>query len=266
MHTYRIDPPGARLAYHDLPGQDPACVFLHGLGASSSADFTEIAGFPTLLPYRRILVDFLGFGFSERPHDFSYTLDAHAQTILALLEETSVLHRPFVLIGHSMGGAVAITVAAKRPRRLAGLVIAEGNLDPGGGMVSRPIAEQTEAQFLDHGYGRFLQVLAARHQISAYAASVRIADPLALYRSAVSLKAGTTPTMREQLVAVPQPRTYLFGEDSLPDPDEHRLKQDGINVGVIPSAGHNMMHDNPAGFANAVAHSVARCEAAPDSR
>ncbi|MBN1858977.1 alpha/beta fold hydrolase [Candidatus Bipolaricaulota bacterium] len=260
MHTQRIDPPGACLCYHDLPGRDPACVFLHGLGASSSADFTEIAGLAPMLPYRRILVDFFGFGFSERPHDFSYTLDAHARTIFLLLGHLRIPQQSCILIGHSMGGAVAITLTATDMCNAGGIVIAEGNLDPGGGVVSRPIAEQTEAQFLETGYARFLDILAQRPHVATYAASARVADPLALYRSAVALKAGTSPSMRERLATLSLPRMYLFGDESLPNPDEPWLRQQGIAVEVIASAGHNMMHENPSGVADAIARAVSRWE------
>ena len=259
MHTYRIDPPGAYLAYHDFPGEDPVCLFLHGLGASSSADFPEIAAFPALRRYRSILVDFFGFGFSQRPHGFSYSLDAHARTVVSLLKHLAIPHRSCVLIGHSMGGAVAITAAATTSSPFAGLVIAEGNLDAGGGIVSRPIAAQTETEFLSRGYAGFLRILDGRPHFSDYAASVRAADPLALHRSAVSLKEGTTPTMRERFVTLQVPRTYLFGEKSLPNPDEQSLPRHGLTVDIIPAAGHNMMHDNSAGFADALAHAVTRC-------
>ncbi len=260
MHTRRIDPPGACLCYHDLPGRNPTCVFLHGLGASSSADFTELASLPRLLPYRRILVDFFGFGFSERPQRFSYTLDDHAQVISSLLRQLGLSERSCIFVGHSMGGAVAITLAATAVSRPGGLVIAEGNLDPGGGVVSRPIAEQTESQFLDTGYRRFLDILAQRPHVATYAASARVADPLALYRSAVSLKAGTVPTMRERLGSLQLPRMFLFGEESLPNDDEEWLEQHGIAVEVIASAGHNMMHENPSAVADAVARAASRWE------
>ncbi len=260
MHTYRIDPPGACLAYHDFPGEDPVCLFLHGLGASSSADFPEIAAFPALRRYRSILVDFFGFGFSRCPSSFPYTLEAHARTVVSLLKHLAIPHRSCVLIGHSMGGAVAITAAATTSSPFAGLVIAEGNLDAGGGIVSRPIAAQTETEFLSRGYAEFLRVLDRRPDVSDYAASVRAADPLALHRSAVSLKEGTTPTMRERFVSLRAPKTYLFGEKSLSDPDRQSLRQHGITVDIIPAAGHNMMHDNPAGFADAVARAIDRCQ------
>jgi pimeloyl-ACP methyl ester carboxylesterase len=68
----------AHLCYHDLPGEEPVCVYLHGLGSASSADFPHIARHRQLARYRALLIDLLGYGFSERPAAFSHTLAAHA--------------------------------------------------------------------------------------------------------------------------------------------------------------------------------------------
>ena len=65
MRAHFLPEIGASLCYHDLPGRGPVCVYLHGLGSASSADFPEVAHHPRLAPYRALLVDFLGFGFSE---------------------------------------------------------------------------------------------------------------------------------------------------------------------------------------------------------
>ncbi|UCF10947.1 MAG: alpha/beta hydrolase [Candidatus Bipolaricaulota bacterium] len=162
------------------------------------------------------------------------------------------------LVGHSMGGSIAITLAAARPDLVGRLVVAEGNLDPGGGMVSRPIAAQSETAFVQRGYDRSLAVLDQRSDAASYAATVRAADRVGLYRSAVGLLRGTTPTMRERLLAADVPRTFIFGELSLPDEDEHLLPEHGVYIEVVPAAGHDMMHDNPTGFAKAVAAGISR--------
>ena len=87
---------------------------------------------PSLAGYHSVLIDFLGFGFSDRPEGFGYTLEDHAQTVAELHDHLGLRH--CALIGHSMGGSVAITLAAIRPEIVSRLVIAEGNLDPGGGI------------------------------------------------------------------------------------------------------------------------------------
>lgn len=56
-----------------------------------------------------LLVDLLGYGFSDRPMNFAYTVEDHAQTIVALTDHLSL--SALNLFGHSMGGAVAIAAA-----------------------------------------------------------------------------------------------------------------------------------------------------------
>lgn len=105
----------AHLCYHDLPGQEPVCVYLHGLGSASSADFPAIARDPRLSPYRSLLIDLLGFGFSDHPTAFPHTLEAHAEIVARLLDHLEL--RQCHVVGHSMGGSVAIALAANWPSR-----------------------------------------------------------------------------------------------------------------------------------------------------
>jgi pimeloyl-ACP methyl ester carboxylesterase len=55
--------------------------------------------------------------------------------------------------------------------------------------------------------------------------------------------------MREHFLQLAMPRSFLFGERSLPDPDAEWLPAQGIPVLLVPDAGHAMMWDNPVGFA-----------------
>lgn len=240
---------GGYLRYHDFPGGGPVRVFLHGLGAASSADFPAIAADPLLAGQRSLLIDCFGFGLSDRPEQFGYTIEEHAESVARLLHNLGI--DSIQLIGHSMGGAIAITLAALHPELAAQLVILEGNLDPGGGDFSGGIATHDEASFLATGYAESLAQVAAWAKqtpaLATFLGTVRAAAPHALYRSARSLVAGTTPTMRERFVALPIPRAYVFGERSLPDPDYEWLAEHGITVATIPNAGHAMMDDNPDG-------------------
>jgi pimeloyl-ACP methyl ester carboxylesterase len=201
-----------------------------------------------------VLVDFLGFGRSDRPVAFDYTLEGHARTVSELLDHLRLADCD--LVGHSMGGSVAITLAAVRPDLVGSLVIAESNLDPGGGMVSQPISAQTEEDFVRRGYDEFLRVLDARDEWAHYAATVRLSDRVGLYRSAVSLLAGTTPTMRQRFERADVPRTFIFGERTLPHEDTQRLPRFGIRIEVVANAGHSMMYDNPGGFASAISRGL----------
>jgi len=137
------------------------------------------------------------------------------------------------------------------------LVILEGNLDPGSGEFSQSIASQDERAFLASGYAEALATVAAWTEqtpaLATFLGTMQATAPHALYRSARSLVAGTTPTMRERFMSLPIPRAYVFGERSLPDPDYEWLAERGVAVATIPNAGHGMMDDNPEGCAQVLA-------------
>jgi pimeloyl-ACP methyl ester carboxylesterase len=53
-------------------------VFLHGLGGNGEAILGAVADEPALGGHRSLLIDLPGHGASDRPADFSYSLDDHA--------------------------------------------------------------------------------------------------------------------------------------------------------------------------------------------
>ncbi|MFF2780471.1 alpha/beta fold hydrolase [Streptomyces sp. NPDC058052] len=241
----------AYLRWIDLPGDGPVRVFLHGLGCTAASDFAHIAAHPALGGGRALLVDLLGYGLSDRPADFDYRPEGQAAAVAALLDHLDLtgVH----LVGHSMGGAVAIHLAAARPGRIARLVVAEPNLYAGGGAFSRPVARQAEEDFVRTGFARML-ALADR---ADYAARLRLADPRAVHRSAVALVEGGDPEAGDVLEALTVPRAFLVGEKSLPDPAAERAAAMGVPVLEVPAAGHNLMLDNADGFATALAAALA---------
>jgi len=255
MNAYYIDRLGAHLRYHDLPGRDPVLVFLHGLGSASSSYFPRAVAHPRLRDHRAILVDLLGYGYSDRPEAFDYAMEAQAEIVVALLKELGV--SASVLVGHSMGGSIAVLVSAAASGLIGRLVVAEGNLDPGPGMVSGPITSMTEEDFVESGHARFVDQIRSAG-FPDYAGTLQACDPAALHRSAVSLIAPRRPTYRARLAQLSVPRTFIFGEKNVPNPDTERLTADGVKVRVIPESGHDMMVDNPDGFAEAVADAITR--------
>ena len=254
METLLVDPPGAYLRYLDFPGEELPLVFLHGLGCAASSDFPRVAANPVLAGHRSLLIDFFGHGYSDGPEDFGYTLEDHAGTVRQLLDHLSL--KGCAVFGHSMGGAVAITLAALRPDLVSRLILAEGNLDPGGGLVSTSVAAQSEHEFRARGHQALLERLPAGGFITSVG-PFRVCASHALHRSAVSLVKGTQPTMRETFYSLHMPRAYLFGERGLPDPETERLASHGIQIVVVRNAGHAMTLDNPAGVAQAIRQTLA---------
>ena len=70
---------------------------------------------------RAIAPDYPGFGFSEHPKDYGYTAREHSAAVEALIDHLR-LDR-FVLVVQDWGGPIGLSIAAKRPDAIAGLVI-----------------------------------------------------------------------------------------------------------------------------------------------
>ncbi|MDJ0371444.1 alpha/beta hydrolase [Streptomyces sp. H10-C2] len=227
-------------------------MYLHGLGAASGPYFAHIAAHPALAGRRSLFVDLPGFGISDRPADFGYSLEEHADAVAAVLDAAGV-HGAEV-VGHSMGGAVAIVLAHRRPDLVSRLVLAEANLDPNppAGPGSSGVATYTEREFV-HG-GGFAATL--QRVGPTWRATMRLADPVALHRSATGLVRGSEPTMRTMLLAMDIPRTFLVGELSGDVDGRAELVAAGVAVETVAGAGHNIMFDNPDALADVLAGAV----------
>ncbi|CAL9473223.1 hypothetical protein SUDANB28_02891 [Streptomyces sp. enrichment culture] len=86
---------------------------------------------------------------------------------------------------------------------------------------------------------------------------MRLAGREALHRSATHLVRGTTPTMRELLLGLPVPRTFLYPEADGPFPGAPDMEAAGVRVVPVPDCGHNVMLDNPEAFARETAEALA---------
>ncbi|WP_175407511.1 alpha/beta fold hydrolase [Streptomyces sp. TRM64462] len=253
MRALRLPGAGGHIRWLDLPGREGdgrVVVFLHGLGCAGTADYPQVAAQPELAGSRAVVVDLLGHGYSDRPEAFGYSLHDHARSVAAVLDHCGI--RGAALVGHSMGGAVAIVLASERPELFSRVVVAEPNWHAGGGLYSRAVAAYTEADFSAYGFG---EVLAGYEP--AYAARVRVTAPFALHRSAVGLVRGTEPDMGARFLALPHARALVVGARSRPYEDEDVMREAGVPVLEVPEAGHDLSHDNPRGFAAALAAALA---------
>lgn len=114
-----IDLPGARLHVVER-GQGPALLLVHGL-AGQLRHFTYDIVERLAINHRVVAVDRPGSGYSIRTPGASAALGAQADVLVALIEHLQ-LGRP-VVVGHSMGGAVALALAQRHPERVAGLAL-----------------------------------------------------------------------------------------------------------------------------------------------
>jgi len=239
---------GGSIAY-SVQGRGPAVVLLHG-GQLDSRMWDEEAGI-LADGYRVVTVDARGFG---RSSDITGPF-RHHDDLRAVVEELGLSE--FVLVGHSLGGRVALDFALAYPGRVKGLVL----LGPGmsGWQWSRSDAEafgriQAAAQrgdlagatelWLAHPY------MAPSMEYPERAAEIRA---LALDNARCWLQPHVEqvaePPARARLGEVQAPTLIIVGERDVPDIQnivtELKLHIPDVRVKRIQRAGHMLTYDAP---------------------
>jgi pimeloyl-ACP methyl ester carboxylesterase len=121
--TAYVDVDGARIAYHALgPAEGPPVLLVHG-GAAHGGWWTQVA--PILAARHRVVVaDLSGHGASD--HRGSYDAGLWAAEMAAVIDVA--VGRPAAVVGHSMGGLVALATAARHPGPVDRLVLVDSRL------------------------------------------------------------------------------------------------------------------------------------------
>jgi len=262
------------------PGADqPPIVLVHGL--SSYMGFWEYQ-VPVLAQDRRVLaLDLPGYGASDRP-DAPYTPPWYADVVVRWLDSLGV--EEFVLVGHSMGGQISMTLALEHPERVDRLVLAAPagieTFDRGAAdwmknywheeRATHAREEELRATFstlvfnrADEGVERLLEE------------RVRMATTPEFKGTSVAVSRSVAGMLdypvAHRLGALSVPTLLVFGTDD-------RMIPNGVFTGgrtrsvaekgarlipdcelvMLDGAGHTVHHDDPVGFNTAVRKFLAR--------
>lgn len=144
--SHAVPGPAGTLVCWEWPGGEPPALLLHGIGNYGRVwDFVaaEVAG-----RLRLVAPDARGHGDSVAP-ETGYRPEDFVADAIAILDATG-LARPLV-VGHSMGGAHAMALAATHPDRLRGLVLVDVGPEIGheGGDRARRLSLGRPDAFLD---------------------------------------------------------------------------------------------------------------------
>ena len=123
-HSDFIEIDGIRIHFQDFGEESAATIIMiHGYAASTHA-WSICAPRLAEEGYRVIALDLVGFGFSEKPKWFEYTIDAQARIVERFMDRLGIGRA--TVIGSSYGGAVAATLTLDYPERVEklGLVAA----------------------------------------------------------------------------------------------------------------------------------------------
>jgi pimeloyl-ACP methyl ester carboxylesterase len=118
VDTHQVQAGDTTWSYYD-GGDGPAIVLLHGYGADKSV-WLPVAKRLTR-NFRVIIPDLPGWGESSRQPGADYGIDAQALRLDAFVHALDLPR--MMLVGHSMGGAIAGVYAAEHADRVSGLVL-----------------------------------------------------------------------------------------------------------------------------------------------
>lgn len=256
-------------AVRDVPGGAGAStpvLLVHGW-TGSAEDFAPII--PSLAADRRVLVpDLPGHGGAPPPPDGDWSLRAHVEWLLELLDDRGVdqVH----VVGHSHGGLVAQHLTAAAAHRVASLVL----IGTGVGSVGEEMADTVR------------RVVRTAVEAGAEAAWQQIIDPddatgdpraafvrdrfLAMPVEAIA-GVGRNLLLAEPLVAflrgIDVPVLVCHGEgDRTWRPHEQRLlarTAAGARYHVIPDALHSPAQENPDGLLDVIRPFLAAADPPP---
>jgi len=113
-----FDSSRGRLHYLD-EGSGPVIMFFHGNPTWSFLYRNVITRLRD--QFRCIAADYLGFGLSDRPAGFGYTIEEHAQVMGELVDHLGL--DGYLLMGQDWGGPISMAVATARADRVRGVVL-----------------------------------------------------------------------------------------------------------------------------------------------
>ena len=149
VHRVEMVPPAAAappgqitringLAVHHVEqGMGPPVVLIHGYAAST---FSYRETIPALAPRFHVLaVDLPGFGYSDRSPRHDLALDSQVRVLRRWMQDRRL--GPALVVGHSLGGAIAMRLAVAHPELVERLVLV-GSIRPDalrGAAAARPL-------------------------------------------------------------------------------------------------------------------------------
>ncbi len=102
------------------PANGPAVVLVHGLGGRAE-DWRNLAPYLAKAGFRVYMPDLLGYGRSDKPADFSYSVRDEAAVVVGFMDALGL--KQVDLGGWSMGGWIVQIAAIEHPERISRLML-----------------------------------------------------------------------------------------------------------------------------------------------
>jgi pimeloyl-ACP methyl ester carboxylesterase len=239
-----------------VDGPGPTLLWLHGLGEHAATFAPAIAHLPQ---HRHLLLDLPGHGGARavlargaapwtQPPSIAETAGHLAELLSAI--------GPAVVIGHSLGGVIALALAERDPSNLRAVIDVDGNVSLGDCTYSSQIAAYPAEAFATDGHAAVCDRLEAHADpiVRGYGARMRTASAAQLWRYSVDLvEAATAEDLARRRAAVRTRLVYVAGHPGgACARSRELLAAAGVDVREVGPAGHWPFVEHPARFAEVV--------------
>ncbi|HDS45961.1 MAG TPA: alpha/beta hydrolase [Methanomicrobia archaeon] len=241
-----------QIAYSLRRTQGVAVVFLHGLGCSKR-DFQAAFEYPALTEYTLLTFDLPGCGDSPYPETLALDIDDLVEITHLVLSALQV--KEIILVGHSMGGLVALLYTERFRNNVRGFINVEGNLSAEDCFFSRRVAQSDFSGFTRTVFTELKDRMkhAENSGFREYAADLEKADKKAYYDYSPSLvEYSDTGELLDRYCALDVPKLFIYGAENRSLSYLPRLTERGCALGEIPASNHFPFHDNPTAFYHAI--------------
>jgi len=233
-------------------------VFIHGFGASIYSWRKNLG--PLSKHHRVCAPDLPGFGYSDKPLDADYSIDAYADFIVQFMDKLQI--DKAVLVGHSLGGGIALLTGLKYPSRVQSLILIDTEAYPIKPPLMLTVAKLPGIRSIVHrAIGEWVVRISLKR---SYYDQTRITDSLVddYYRPFLTENGKSVPIKVLQAIDFETlkelPRRYrrirkktliIWGQEDRISRIHlaHKLKKDLRNskLMIIPASGHLVQEEKP---------------------
>lgn len=260
---------GVRIHFQQFgEASKPTLLLVHGYTASSYV-WKNVATVFADSGFHVIALDLVGFGFSDKPGWFDYSIQAQARVIARFMNRLGIGRA--TLVGSSYGGAVAATLALDYPERVEKLVLADAVCNDrlkqhpilrlvsirGVGEALTPFLADSRRLLRRRMHGTLAPVnhdLITSERINAVLRPLRSADG---HRSLLATSRNwNADRIEEAAHLIKQPTLIVWGEEDTVTPlsDGIHLHEEILHsrLVVLKDCGHVPMEEKPLIFAELV--------------
>jgi pimeloyl-ACP methyl ester carboxylesterase len=228
-------------------------VYIHGLGCSKN-DFFEAFHRPELQDYTLLAFDLPGCGNSPYSDGLPLEIDDLVEITHLVLSKLQI--DEFVIIGHSMGGLVALLHAERYGEHVKGFVNVEGNLAPEDCFFSREVAQHSFDYFTTTTLPELKRRLthSPNRGFQNYAEGLNSASEKAFFDVCPSLvQYSDHGNLIQRFIGLRTPKLFVYGSENRGLSYLPTLKENGCEMVEIPESNHFPGYDNPHAFYQAIA-------------